>query len=87
MKMMSISESNGTPEKKTITSEPRSGKSDYSAPVRALRWFVIRFFKIVEGIIRLFGLIYYGVKTVAVLLFRYFIWPYPIYFRRFRMHR
>jgi hypothetical protein len=24
---------------------------------------------------------------VAVLLFRYFIWPYPIYFRRFRMHR
>jgi hypothetical protein len=85
--MMSISESNGTAEEKVTASASRSGASEYSAPVRVLRWLVVHFFKVIEGIIRLFGLIYYGVKTMAVLLFRYFIWPYPIFFRRFRIRR
>ncbi len=60
----------------------KTDEQEHSLPVRILRWFVIHFFKIVEGIIRLFGIIYYGIKTIAVLLFHAFIWPYPIIFRR-----
>jgi hypothetical protein len=26
-------------------------------------------------------MIYYGIKTMAVLLFHFFIWPYPIFLR------
>jgi hypothetical protein len=52
----------------------------YSAPVRAFRWFVIRFFRIIEGLIRLIILICYGLKTMIALVFRYF-YPYPIHFR------
>lgn len=85
--MMSILESNGTAEEKGETSASTSGASEYSAPARALRWFVIHFFKVIEGIIRLFALIYYGVKTIAILLFRYFVWPHPIYFGRHMFKR
>lgn len=86
--MMSILESKGKPDNETIVSEHDGcGESDYSAPARALRWIVIRFFKIVEVIIKLFGAIYYGVKTIAVLLFHYFVWPHPIYLGRHMFRR
>ena len=81
--MMSISESNGTAGEKDVISPSPSGASEHSAPARALRWFVIHFFKIVEGIIRLFSLIYYVLKTIVTLVFRFF-WPYPLIFRRYR---
>jgi hypothetical protein len=61
--------------------KPKPSEKEYSAPVRILRWLIISLFKIVEGIIHLFGLIYYGLKTIVTLVFRFF-WPFPIYFRR-----
>ena len=75
-------EARGATREKEVAAKPKTGEQEHSLPVRILRWFVIHFFKIVEGIIRLFGMIYYGTKTMAVLLFHFFIWPYPIYFRR-----
>jgi hypothetical protein len=74
-------EARGITEKTERAAEPKPGESEHSAPVRVLRWFVISFFKVVEGIIHLFGLIYYGLKTIVTLVFRFF-WPYPLYFRR-----
>mgnify|MGYP001765827745 CR=1 FL=1 len=71
-----------TAEIKEMVHADKKGEHEYSLPARILRWFIIRLFKIVEGIIRLFGAIYYGIKTAAVLLFRFFVWPYPIFFRR-----
>jgi len=79
--MMSILESNGTAERKDEASASLSGASEHSAPARAVRWVVIRFFKIVEGIIKLLGAVYYGLKTIVTLVFRFF-WPYPLIFRR-----
>jgi hypothetical protein len=76
-----MTEARGIAEKTERAVEPKPGESEYSAPVRVLRWFVIHLFKVVEGIIRLFGLIYYGLKTMVMLVFRFF-WPYPLYFRR-----
>ncbi len=64
-----------------VTAKPKTGEQEHSLLVKILRWFVIHFFKIIEGIIRLFGLIYYGLKTIVTLVFRFF-WPYPLYFRR-----
>lgn len=78
-----MAEAREATEKKEIAAESKTGESEYSAPVKIIRWFVIYFFKIVEGIIHLFGLIYYGLKTIFILVFRFF-WPYPIYFRRHR---
>jgi hypothetical protein len=77
-----MAETKGTTVNKEVAAETKPGEQEYSIPVRILRWFIISFFKIVEGIIRLFGMIYYGIKTMAVLLFRFFVWPYPIFFRR-----
>ena len=74
-------EARGLTEKTERAAETKPGEKEYSAPVRILRWFVISLFKIVEGIIHLFGLIYYGLKTIVTLVFRFF-WPYPLYFRR-----
>jgi hypothetical protein len=74
-------EAKGTTVNKEGAAAPKTGESEHSAPVRVLRWFVISFFKVVEGIIHLFGLIYYGLKTIVMLVFRFF-WPYPLYFRR-----
>jgi len=76
-----MTEASGTNGVKGEALELKAGEHEYPAPVRVLRWFVIHFFKVIEGIIRLFSLIYYGLKTVAVLVFRFF-WPYPLYFRR-----
>jgi len=81
-----MSEASGEKGAKEEASAPKAGEHEYSAPVRILRWSVIHFFKIVEGIIRLFGMIYYGAKTMAVLLFHSFVWPYPIYFRGHRFY-
>jgi len=64
-----------------VTAKPKTGEQEHSLLVKILRWFVIHFFKIIEGIIHLFGLIYYGLKTIVTLVFRFF-WPYPLYFRR-----
>ena len=76
-----IMEERGTTREKEVATKTKTGEQEHSFPVRILRWFVISFFKIVEGIIHLFGLIYYGLKTIVTLVFRFF-WPYPIYFRR-----
>jgi hypothetical protein len=78
-----MTEARGTTGEKEGAAESKPSKKEYSFPVRILRWFAISFFKIVEGIIRLFGMIYYGLKTIVTLVFRFF-WPYPIYFRRHR---
>ena len=77
-----MTETRETTEKKVENNKTKSGKQERSLPVRILRWFVIHFFKVVESIIRLFGIIYYGIKTMVVLLFHSLVWPYPIFFRR-----
>jgi hypothetical protein len=76
-----MTEASGVTGTKEGEAKPEPRGHEHSAPARALRWFVISFFKVVEGIIRLFSLIYYGLKTVVTLIFRFF-WPYPVYFRR-----
>jgi hypothetical protein len=74
-------EARGAIEKGGIAAESEAGGSEYSAPVRVLRWFVISLFKIIEGIIRLSVVVYSELKTIFILVFRFF-WPYPVYFRR-----
>ena len=81
MRLVFMVEAKGTTVNKEGTVEPKPSEKEYSAPVRILRWLIISLFKIVEDIIHLFGLIYYGLKTVVTLVFRFF-WPYPLYFRR-----
>ena len=76
-----MTEERATTGEKPGATKHKAGEQGHSLPVRILRWFVIHFFKIVEGIIRLFGLIYYGLRTVAVPVFHFF-WPYPVHFRR-----
>jgi hypothetical protein len=76
-----MSEAKGTTVNKEGAAEPKPGVHEYSVLQRVLRWLVIHFFKVIEGIIRLCSLIYYGLKTMVMLVFRFF-WPYPVYFRR-----
>jgi len=80
-RLVLMTEARGITEKTERAAEPKPGESEYSAPVRVLRRFVTSFFKVIEGIIRLFSLIYCGLKTIVTLVFRFF-WPYPIYYRR-----
>jgi len=77
---MAMTEERGITEEKSGTA--KAGEQRHSLPIRILRWFIIHFFKAIEGIIRLFGIIYYGIKTMVVLLFHSLVWPYPIFFRR-----
>jgi hypothetical protein len=76
-----MTEARGATEKRGIAAESETGGSEYSAPVRGLRWFVISLFKIIEGIIRLSVIVYSELKAIFILVFRFF-WPYPLYFRR-----
>ncbi len=78
-----MTEARGITEKTERAVAPKPGESEYSAPVRVLRWFVISLFKIIEGIIRLSVVIFSGLKTIFTLVLRFF-WPYPLYFRRHR---
>lgn len=75
--MMLILESNRKAEEEVTASTSPSVASEYSAPARVLRWLVINFFKVIEGIIRLSMLIFYGIKTIVTLVFRFF-WPYTL---------
>ena len=79
--MILMAEAKGTTVNKEGAAEPKPREKDYSFPVRILRWCIFSFFKIIEGIIHLFSLIYYSLKTIVTLVFRFF-WPYPLYFRR-----